>query len=231
MSVYYKDDRVTLYHGDCREITDWLAADILVCDPPYGIGWEQGEMGARRRDINAARYSRNRGIANDHDTSARDAVLTAWGDRPAIVFGSLMLAPPAGTRKVLIYRKPPDAGARGTTAGFQRDAEAIYLVGPWPSGIGGRSSVLSSGARTVGNPYGLAARHGHPHAKPEDVMEALIAACPPGVIADPFAGGGSTLVAARNLGRPAIGVELEAPHCATIVRRLDQGILDFGVVA
>jgi site-specific DNA-methyltransferase (adenine-specific) len=220
---YWTDGQVTLYLGDCHEVTEWLAADVLVTDPPYGIGY------GRKRGTWAMPADRPGEISGDEDTVLRDAVLAQWRS-VGVVFGDLKLAAPAGTRKILVYRKPPDSGTHGALGGFRHDVEAIYLVGKWPAGLGGRSSVIESGARMVGGQLGMAGRYGRPHAKPVDVMETLIAACPPGVIADPFAGSGSTLIAARNQGRPAIGVELEERYCETIARRLSQADL-FGVPA
>ena len=146
-----------------------------------------------------------------------------------VVFGDLMLAPPAGTKLVCIYAKPVNAGIRGAIGGIRRDAEAIYLGGRWSSGIGGRSSIFATRRTQVGGSHGIVSQGGgHPHAKALDVLEDLITLAPAGVIADPFAGSGSTLVAAKQLGRRAIGVELEERYCEVIARRLSQGVLDFG---
>lgn len=224
---YYADDSVTLYHGDCREISEWLAADVLVTDPPYGRAWRQGRLSPTHRADDS-----HAGIANDETVGVRDAALALWGSvRPAIVFGDLMLPPPEGTKLVAVYRKPLDAGMRGAIGGFRRDVEAVYLLGKWKSGIGGTTSLIATAAPLVGSKVGLAGKTGHPHTKPQDVMETLIGHCPPGVIADPFAGSGSTLLAARHCGRKAIGVELDEGYCETIARRLDQGAFDFGGVA
>lgn len=215
---YCEIDGVTLYLGDCREVTEWLKADVLVTDPPYGRAWKQGELDKRPNG--------HVGIAGDLDTTTRDAALTMWGDRPAVVFGDLMLAPPVGTKLVGAWRKQPNAGTRGAINGLRRDLEAIYWIGSWPSGIGGVSSLILTGSRVAGGRISPQGQNGHPHSKPVDVMETLVDLCLPGVIADPFAGSGSTLAAARNLGRRAIGVEIEERYCEVIAKRLAQGCLD-----
>lgn len=227
MNPYYQDEYVTLYHGDCldwdSEASWWLDADVLVTDPPYGRAWKQGDTGKLRGRAS----DKHSGIANDSTPETRDSALTRWGaTKPALVFGDLMIAPPSGTKHVLIYDKGNDAGFTGAVGGYRRNAEAIYLVGiGWGSGLGGRSAIIRTRTSAGGN---LARTTGHPHTKPGDVMEQLIHCAPPGVVADPFAGSGSTLVAARNLGRKAIGVELEERYCDLIARRLDQGCFDFG---
>lgn len=234
---YYQDDLVTLYLGDCREVTEWTGADVLVTDPPYGIAWTRSGISvASRADKAAKRYGADRqkrshavqGIANDDTTAARDEVLHMWGDRPAFVFGSLLMPPPRGTKQVAIYAKPKDSGNLTAFSGIRRNVEAIYLIGKHPLGGGGRSAIFQTAARTAGAAGGLAQRYRHPHAKPLDVLEDLIRQVPEGVIGDPFAGSGSTLVAARNLGRRAIGVEIEERHCETIASRLASGVFDFG---
>ena len=81
----------------------------------------------------------------------------------------------------------------------------------------------------MGGRAGVVARSGgHPHAKPLDLLAQLLAMTPGGVIADPFAGSGSTIVAAKALGRRAIGVELDERYAEIAARRLSQCVLDFG---
>lgn len=228
MNPYYQDDLVTLYHGDCREVTEWLEADVLVTDPPYGRGWKQG-----RSKATGIKSDAHPGIAGDADTTTRDAALAMWADGgPAIVFGDLMLPPPTGTQQVLVYRKPTNAGTRGATAGFRRDLEAIYLLGGWWTDLTARrSSVLTTALPSQGNPSSPQAIYGHPHVKPLDVMETLVAmAGAIATIADPFAGSGATLMAAKCTGRKAVGVELEERYCEVAAKRLSQDTL-FGGAA
>jgi hypothetical protein len=219
MTPYYQDEAVTIYHGDCREILTWLTADVVVTDPPYGIAWTRG--------TNAARNSKSHdGIANDHDTSTRDQALALVSDKPCLVFGSFYAPYPANVRQVLVWHKPPDSGVVGSTTGYRRDVEPIFLVGQWPLRTVRWSSVLhSSGSISF-----VAAETGHPHTKPMSLMCVLLTECPFGIVADPFMGSGTTLVAAKRLGRRAIGIELEEKYCEIAAKRLQQGALPLAEV-
>ena len=214
---YYRDDHVTLWHGDCLEIDAWLSADVLCTDPPYGTNITAGNpMGGYGRRQNHAQPDRPREgftIANDTGTETRDAALMLWGDRPAVVFGSPRMSDPPG---VWADRLVWDKKRMGMNGGpFRYRHETIFVSAGFTRADDSAASVIECFPDQVD----------HMHAKPLSVMHRLIAAAPPGVIADPFAGSGSTLVAARNLGRRAIGVELEERYCETVARRLAQGVL------
>jgi len=221
LEPYFTDGTVTLYLGDCREISEWTGADVLITDPPYGIGWRTNGGGGGGH----TRGRTHAGIVGDADTSTRDEALDLWGNRAAMVFGSFRVPSPSGVVQTLVYRKPADSGVLGARTGWRRDAEPVYLLGPWPKRNAQRSCIIEA----RGGICNTIKRTGHPHTKPLDVMEQLIEACPPGAIADPFAGSGSTLVAARNLGRRAIGVEIDEAYCETIAHRLEQQPLFTGL--
>lgn len=217
---YYSDDSVTLYHGDCLEVDAWLQADVLVTDPPYGYAHRSGG-GPRGRAT-----WKNTEITNDRDTSARDKVLAHWGDRPALVFGSWKRPRPSSARAVLIWDKGGHAGMGDLNLPWKPNFEEIYVLGGGFSGR--RDSGVLTGHHVAANE---AAGRVHPHEKPTTLMEALLAKCPPGTVADPFAGSGSTLVAARNLGRRVVGVEMDERYCEIAAKRLAQDVLDFGDTA
>jgi DNA modification methylase len=206
----YADDWVTLYHGNCFEIRVWLDADVLVTDPPYGLKMRSGGMS------NAITPFVDE-VEGDASTDVRDRVLTLWGTRPALVFGSWRIPRPSGTRNRLIWYKAETLPGMRPHPWYSADEE-IYQLG---SGFGGPpvQNVHVTHDRRDGA-AGEVVKYGHPTPKPVGLMEQLIMKCPPGVIADPCAGVGSTLLAARNAGRRAIGVELEHRHCVTAVRRL-----------
>lgn len=214
---YYQDEAVTLYHGDCREITAWLEADVLVTDPPYGYAHSSSWVGKFRGEE----------IANDADTTTRDRALEmwrfGWSSRPALVFGSWKRPRPEGTHTVLTWDKGDASGMGNLSVPWKPNTEEIYVLGHGFSGP--RTSSVLTGHTVV--TWATKGRE-HPNMKPESLMSELIGKCPEGVVADPFAGSGSTLIAARRIGRKAIGVELEERYCEVIAKRLAQGVLDFG---
>lgn len=215
---YYQDDSVLLYHGDCLDIGAWLAADVLITDPPYGSDSENFGYG-RRQNNGDGKQREGAQIASDGSTVIRDAALAKWAGRPALVFGSPRLPEPPGTwadRLVWDKKRP---GMNGGPWRYRH--ESIYVTEGFVRQDNETTSILTA----------FPDQQHHIHQKPLGLMTSLINCAPPGVIADPFAGSGSTLVAARNLGRKAIGVEIEERYCELVARRLDQMALDFGAPA
>ena len=221
MKPYYQDDLVTLYHGDSLEETAWLSADVLVTDPPYGIAHATRETYGGAMNGKGAVREKNI-VANDQDTHARDEAIRLWGNKPFIMFGAWKIQRPDSIQSLLIWHKagmPPGP----TTAAFMTQHEEIYVRG---SGFRKSAPPLRSVITTNEHRPTTVMAIGHPTPKPIGLMETLIDRCIQGVIADPFAGSGATLIAARNLGRTAIGVELEEKYCELIAKRLSQQAFD-----
>jgi DNA modification methylase len=211
---YYQDDLVTLYLGDCLDVEEWLDADVLITDPPYGIGGNLSRRGG---------FPRQRW---DLSVQVRDAAIARWqarrGDgvvRPQAVFAS-----PRHLRTIPIpdYREVPLVWDKGEGVGGGGDCrfpwkptfELIYILGAGWSGHRG-SAVLR---------YPLSSRAardtGHPTPKPIELMAALIAKAPEGMVADPFVGAGATLLAAQLMSVSAVGVELDERYAEIAARRL-----------
>jgi len=206
---YYQDDLVTLYHGDCLEVTEWTEADVLVTDPPYGMSYKSG----RNKDLDE--------VANDRNLNVRDNSLALWGEKPALVFGTWKQPKPTQTRQLIVWDKRGGAGFSGDLKMPWADiTEEIYVLG---SGWIGRRRAAIYQIPTL--PSGK--RPNHPTPKPVGLMESLMEHIEPAkTIADPFAGSGATLIAARNLGRKVIGVEMEEKYCEMISNRLQQQAFD-----
>jgi len=218
MRPYLEIDGITLFLGDCMQVTEWLAADVLIADPPYGMAYVS----------NSSKYGSTPPIAGDHDADLRDRALKAWNNgtepRPALVFGTWRVTRPENTRHMLVWDKGDSPGMGDLTLPWGHSFEEIYVMGAGWIGSPRRSNVIRVPTMSASASY----RPDHPTPKPVRLLERLISNCPPEwTIADPFAGSGSALIAARNLGRRAIGVEVEERYCEMIASQLQQSAFDF----
>ena len=198
-----------------------MEADVLVTDPPYGVAWLTRETYGGKMNGKGAVREKD-AVANDRDTLVRDEVVRLWGSKPFIMFGAWKIQRPEPIDSLLIWHKagmPPGP----TNAAFMTQHEEIYVRG---SGFRKSAPPLRSVITTNEHRPTTVMAIGHPTPKPIGLMETLIDRCIQGVIADPFAGSGATLIAARNLGKKAIGVELEEKYCEIIATRLSQQAFD-----
>lgn len=242
MTPYYEQDGVTIYHGDCLRVFEKVApfADHCITDPPYfrdvylrasmpktkvGSG-TPGRMGASLTKLAAGDI----GCADDLYMPAGENI-AALTKRWAIVFSDVesldrwRVALSRGMRYVRTgaWIKPdamPQMSGDRPAVGFE-PCTICHAGGPMRWNGGGHQAVWTHYICK-----GLM-RPDHPCPKPESLMLELVELFtdPGETILDPFMGSGTTLVAAKRLGRKAIGIELEEKYCEIAARRLDQGVL------
>ena len=226
MKPYYEHAGITIYHGDCREVLPTLTekVDLVLTDPPYGVQY----VTAWRSRTDPLRVP----VANDESlctfADAWEPILTALNeDRHWYVFASPRRIP----EMVNITGQPNsiiawDKGNRGTvgdlTCGFGEAWEAVFY------GSKGRRKLNGSRPRTVvRHDWSSTLDPCHPTCKPVDLLRRFVewSTSAGELILDPFMGSGTTLRAAKDLGRRAIGIEIEERYCEVAAKRLAQEVL------
>ena len=221
MEPYYSTSDIAIYHGDCREVLPYLPpCDLLLTDPPYKIVATGGGIcgNGRRRYLDD--------ISGFTDGGFDNTILDTFGNWMCFCSKSqlidLLVKAARLPRWMLVtWNKPnPTPLVNGC---YLPDTE--YIVHGFQSGR--CFGEYRHKPRFIVYP----AQQGnlHPNEKPLTVIEKLIAvgSLPGELILDPFMGSGTTLVAAKLLGRKAIGIEIEERYCEIAVNRLRQQVLAF----
>lgn len=222
MKPYYQDASVTIYHGDCREVLPTLEpVDLVLTDPPYNA------------------INRETGGLRVIDKGAADS---APINIPELAAAFMALAPS-------VYVWCSDEQFTEWTVALKQSGATTRVCAWWksnPSPMNGEHLWLSAMELCVfGRRHGatfnqhceapvwrgpIAQGNGHPTPKPLWLMHKLIGASSAvgGTVLDPFMGSGTTLRAAKDLGRTAIGIELDERYCEIAARRCSQETLDLG---
>jgi site-specific DNA-methyltransferase (adenine-specific) len=231
---YYEDELVTLYHGDARDLDlDDGSVDLLLTDPPYGMafqsGWTATKSAAIRSDgvrqgIRTVRQVLGH-LAPSFTTDMHALVFCHWESWPDFYDN---LCAHFTIKNALVWWKH-GGGMGDLRVEYAKDFE-IILYGV--RSLGRELNGKRAGA-VIECPRVPAARRHVPFEKPVELLSGLVGrhSQPAELVLDPFAGSGSTLVAAKKLGRRAIGVELEERYCEIAAKRLAQGVLDFGAAS
>jgi site-specific DNA-methyltransferase (adenine-specific) len=245
VTIYYQDESVTLHLGDSREIAPTLTADAVIVDPPYGdtpLAWDTWPDGWVQAlpDVNSVWCFGSMRMFLEH---ARDFTDNGWKYGQEIVWekhnGSGFTTD--RFRRVHefamhFYRGPWGEVHKETQYTYDAKKRSVNRIAKDAAHNGaiGTSSYASEdgGPRLMRSVIQARGMHGkalHPTQKPIDILTPLVRySCPPGgTVLDMFAGSGSTLVAAVQEGRKAIGIEVDEKYCEIIAGRLSQGVLSF----
>jgi site-specific DNA-methyltransferase (adenine-specific) len=227
MNPYYEQNGMTIYCGDCREVLQLLGgiaatSELVLTDPPYGISWD---VGSHRGSVRKALGCEFQPIIGDNERF--DPIHIISLGLPTVLFGANHYAD----------RLPPSAGwivwdkRIGMEPTDQSDCELAW------TNIWGRARMIRyqfNGGGSLAKENGCFAGQGyavsfHPTQKPVSIFKTILGWIPEAhSILDPFMGSGTTLRAAKDLGRRAIGIEIEEKYCEIAAKRLSQEVLDFG---
>jgi site-specific DNA-methyltransferase (adenine-specific) len=216
MKPYYEQSGITIYHSDCRDVLASMTQgiDLVVTDPPYGInGRTQGQRAKAAYD------------GGFEDTADYIKTVVVPVIEACIAAARTVVVTP-GNKNLCAYPQPDSFGcfyqpaAIGLQGFGNLDAQPIFYYGH-PGG-GGRMGKPCSFVLTE-----TPEQNGHPCPKPFAAWKRLIAtvALPGQVIFDPFLGSGTTLVAAKHMGHPAIGCDINERYCEIAANRLRQEVL------
>lgn len=211
---YYQSCGVTIYNADCSEVLPYLeTADAVITDPPYGIGADNQKQILSRGKLATPR---DYGDTNwDNAVPGRQLLdLVIDSARQAIIWGGNYFGLPASSCW-LVWDK--DNGSNDFA-----DCELAW-------------TNLDKAVRKFRWRWnGMLQEHGgdrkerryHPTQKPVALMKWCLSQVPEAVtVIDPFMGSGTTLIAAKQCGLNAIGIESHEPYCSHAVERLRQGVL------
>lgn len=229
LSTYYMEDGIVIYHGDCRAIIpDLPPADAIITDPPYGggLGTDYADRfknvaGKWWKNTSRATQTRHKPIIGDDEPFDPSHLISANVDIK-VLWGANWYA-----------NRLPDSGAWWMWD--KRNGKRDVTEAEWPMSEGELAwTNVGKGVRIFRHTwFGLIrdserGEHFHPTQKPVALMAWCIerAKVPAGgLIVDPYMGSGTTLRAAKDSGRAAIGVEIDEAYCEIAAKRMSQGVL------
>ncbi|WP_449278016.1 DNA-methyltransferase [Leucobacter sp. GX24907] len=248
MEPYYEDDQVTLYHGEAEDVLPTLeAVDHFIADPPYSEHVHSSARSRRMQSANArgGRYGadlrRNVDLGFAHLSNELRTFLAGEAarltERWVLVFsdteGAHLWAEELQDAD-LDYVRTGAWIKRGATPQFSGDRpatghEAITICHPkgrkrWN---GGGQHAIWDVPIVLNRARASKSERIHPTQKPLRLMQQLVTQFtdPGDLILDPTAGGATTGVAAKLLGRRAVLVERDEKHCEAAARRLAETVI------
>jgi site-specific DNA-methyltransferase (adenine-specific) len=225
MKPYYESDGFVIYHGDCRDVLPTLGAvDLVLTDPPYSDVTHKGARGGNGThslvDFAATTSNELRAIVESLSTVCQRWLVATMEWRH---IADLERAPPSGWRFVRfgIWVKPN--GAPQFTG--DRPSTGWEGIGILHRDVPGRMRWNGGGRHAVWTVNKC--KGDHPTQKPVGLIGKLaeLFSDPGDTILDPFMGSGTTLRAAKDLGRKAVGIEIEERYCEIAAKRLAQEVM------